>query len=418
MRNTHIVVSVIMFYTLSVAPFMKAQSIWEPIAVPGQMNAIGITSTGSIFATTTNRVVFRSDNNGATWVSLYTLSATPSMFACASNGNVFLGTQGQGLLRSTDNGSTWTMISGGIPDREVRDVALGAGGIIYAGTFTAGIFRSTDDGVTWTAMNNGLAEKDIASITVTSTGRVLVGVKGVNGLYKSDDHGNTWSPTGMPRTTRVFHIAEKANGILFADSDEPADGIYRSTDNGDTWLRIAFAGQNTGLHPQSIDAYGNVYVGVRADGHLYRSTDNGDSWNIFDSGMTGTPIGALISPNGYGFAASSTGFFRSSSTLTSVERFQERSPFEFELSQNYPNPFNPSTMIRYAVPEDATVTLQVYNMLGEAVAELVSGEVKAGYHEALFDATGLASGSYVYRLTATTQSGEKLTASKTLVVAK
>jgi hypothetical protein len=74
-------------------------------------------------------------------------------------------------------------------------------------------------------------------------------------------------------------------------------------------------------------------------------------------------------------------------------------PIEFELSDNYPNPFNPSTTIRYALPEKARVKLEVFNMLGQSVAVLVDGEQAAGYHSAVFEGSGPASGVYVYRLT-------------------
>jgi hypothetical protein len=75
-------------------------------------------------------------------------------------------------------------------------------------------------------------------------------------------------------------------------------------------------------------------------------------------------------------------------------------PTEFGLAQNYPNPFNPSTTLRYALPVDATVTLEVYDILGEKVAQLVNGPVVAGYHDVVFDATNLPSGIYFYRMSA------------------
>ena len=75
-------------------------------------------------------------------------------------------------------------------------------------------------------------------------------------------------------------------------------------------------------------------------------------------------------------------------------------PLTFVLEQNYPNPFNPSTLIKYSVPENGFVKLSVYNLVGEEVNLLVSGQVDAGFYEIEFDATALASGIYFYRLQA------------------
>lgn len=73
-------------------------------------------------------------------------------------------------------------------------------------------------------------------------------------------------------------------------------------------------------------------------------------------------------------------------------------PEDFSLYQNYPNPFNPVTKIKYAIPIDGFVSLSVYNLLGEKVADLVSNYQKAGFYEISFDASNLASGLYIYHL--------------------
>jgi transposase-like protein len=75
-------------------------------------------------------------------------------------------------------------------------------------------------------------------------------------------------------------------------------------------------------------------------------------------------------------------------------------PGSYALQQNYPNPFNPSTMIAYDLPAAGTMRLEVFNMLGESVALLVDEYRTAGHHEARFNADGLSSGTYFYRMTA------------------
>jgi subtilisin family serine protease len=77
-------------------------------------------------------------------------------------------------------------------------------------------------------------------------------------------------------------------------------------------------------------------------------------------------------------------------------------PKEYALSQNYPNPFNPVTVIRYELPEASAVKLQVFDMLGRVVATVVNERREAGIYEAVFNASGLSSGTYFYRLQAGT----------------
>ena len=88
------------------------------------------------------------------------------------------------------------------------------------------------------------------------------------------------------------------------------------------------------------------------------------------------------------------------SKLTGVEFTQPEIPVAFELYQNYPNPFNPSTKIGFALPRESKVKLEVFNVLGERVAVLKDEIMPAGVHVVEFNATGLSSGVYFYRLTA------------------
>ncbi|MGE5861487.1 MAG: T9SS type A sorting domain-containing protein, partial [Ignavibacteria bacterium] len=73
---------------------------------------------------------------------------------------------------------------------------------------------------------------------------------------------------------------------------------------------------------------------------------------------------------------------------------------DYKLNQNYPNPFNPVTQIDYSVPRNSYITLKVYNLLGQEVTSLFEGFQKIGNYSATFDGSGLASGVYLYRMTA------------------
>ena len=87
-------------------------------------------------------------------------------------------------------------------------------------------------------------------------------------------------------------------------------------------------------------------------------------------------------------------------TTYSNEVEVDMTPAAFSLSQNFPNPFNPSTVIRYAMPVAGNVTLNVYNALGQRVAELVNGFMPAGEHSVNFSAANLTSGVYFYEIQA------------------
>ena len=99
--------------------------------------------------------------------------------------------------------------------------------------------------------------------------------------------------------------------------------------------------------------------------------------------------------------AGNTSEFSLAYLVTSVwEKTGEVVPTAYSLSQNYPNPFNPSTTIKYELPKSSHVSLTVFDILGREVSVLVNERRDAGVHEVRFEAAGLASGVYFYRLQA------------------
>jgi subtilisin family serine protease len=82
------------------------------------------------------------------------------------------------------------------------------------------------------------------------------------------------------------------------------------------------------------------------------------------------------------------------------EEISSKVPLEFDLNQNYPNPFNPETQIRFGLPEDSKVTIEVFNLQSQKVATLADGYYEAGYHSVTFKGANYPSGIYFYRTVA------------------
>jgi carboxypeptidase T len=169
--------------------------------------------------------------------------------------------------------------------------------------------------------------------------------------------------------------------------------VLISTDNGAHWtaLQGKYTSQGSGAQEQVFGAPG--YDGIKhawvqevidlsyfmGQNILLRFAFNSDSWVTLD-GIFVDDIEVRLYP-----------FIDSAPA--------ESQPSAFSLAQNFPNPFNPSTTIRYVVPARGHVTLTLFDMLGREVKTLVNTTQEAGTHDVVVDASGMASGAYVYRLT-------------------
>jgi hypothetical protein len=91
-------------------------------------------------------------------------------------------------------------------------------------------------------------------------------------------------------------------------------------------------------------------------------------------------------------------FILTGNNATSVENISNNIPADFSLDQNYPNPFNPATTIRFILPEAGNVKLLLFNILGQELRTLVNEFKESGAHTINFDAQGLGSGIYIYKI--------------------
>lgn len=142
-------------------------------------------------------------------------------------------------------------------------------------------------------------------------------------------------------------------------------------------------------------------------GEYYLSADIVDetAWDSLDNAVPScSPRGASVKAVGdhYEFVVAD---FDNSTIIkvvwseTGLEGNDQYVPYGFVLEQNYPNPFNPTTTISFDIPESNNIMVDVFDLAGKKVATVYNGYMEAGRHSMTFDASNLASGTYVYNLT-------------------
>jgi photosystem II stability/assembly factor-like uncharacterized protein len=384
------------------------------------------------FAVGSDGIILRTIDGGTTWVNqtvdeFYLFN---SVHFTDENTGTIVGSSGK-ILRTTDGGNQW-MIQNSGTDLSLLDIHF-----VNNGTgFTVGAFnrilKTTDGGDQWIIEE---MDSDNLSQYIWFTGihflnentGIIVGDFGT--ILITTDGGENWSPVPASPTGRYTpdgqYITKK-----FLDSS-PADqsgtgftkiyfyndtlgftagygGVIRkTTDGGSSW---------TSHIADGMDEINDIYfvtpdtgIVVGAHGQARFTADGGETW-FEESAVTeyldSRNVNGILafSPN-YGFiygenlnmfiARDST--YLDSLLVTSVDDLAT-AVSDFRLYQNYPNPFNPITTIVYSVPQTGHVSLKIYDIAGREIKNLVNDTIPTGIHSVFFDASGLASGVYFYRL--------------------
>jgi len=327
--------------------------------------------------------IFRSTDQGATWVPWYTSRVYPIL---TGKGGIFIGTEDR-ILRSTDGGLTWTAASNGLyyPSHLCMiDTTLFAQGM-------SGVFRSTDYGASWTCVTPPLASQNVGSLS--SVGDVLLAsFFSPNAVYRSTDLGNSWMQVFSGYANLIFG----ADSTLIICSDQ----IYRSTNKGNTWVPADSGLPNSNI--QAWQATGTIFYAAVWPNGVYRSTDRGVSWIPVNKGLLDLNVLALVSDGTYLYAGTAyqAVWRRPLAELmsASVEEKGSDVPLTYRLEQNYPNPFNSATNIRFTIADEAFISVKVFDVLGREVAILVNETRVPGTYSLTWDARTFPSGVYFCRM--------------------
>ncbi len=382
-----------------------AQDFWQETNGPNSesIECISINSSDHIFAGTWGDGVFRSTDNGDSWVEINNgitgmFELTVGSLVVNFSDHIFAGTY-DGMFRSMDNGDSWIEINTGLTNTSVISLAINSSDHIFAGTWGGGVFFSNDNGDSWTEINTGLTNTIVHSLAINSSDHIFAGTL-MSGVFRSTNNGNSWTEinTGLTiMATPIESLVINSDEHIFAGND--AFGVFRSTNNGDLWTEI-----NTGLtdlyiRSLAINSVGHLFVGTR-NGGVFRSTNNGDSWAGINTGLTDTDIPSLaVNSSDHIFAGTDGGCVcRSIESTTSVEKIESIQPFSFTLEQNYPNPFNASTTIHFNLPKPCFVTLKIYDLRGRLIDTLIKEQLCEGEYNIAWDAKWLPSGIYLYRM--------------------
>ena len=191
------------------------------------------------------------------------------------------------------------------------------------------------------------------------------------------------------------------------------DKIYKiDLSTGDT-TSVGGTGFNVATNDLAFDENGVLY-GIKGTG-----SQISDLFTIDMNTGEGTIVGPVGMQAVTGLAYAETGI------INNVEIDDDNNivPADFVLSQNFPNPFNPSTRIEFSIPIDSDVTLTIYNLLGQAVTELVNEEISSGNYSVVWNGTdqnGLkaSSGVYLYKMHANGTNGKEFQQIRKMVLLK
>ena len=318
---------------------------------------------------------------------------------------------GTNILNTTDGGEHWQTEF--MPDEYVHAIYFNDSLNGWIGGATGFLRGTSDRGITWYEVTVDSIWYSYLSIYDfkffnSQYGLAIGGFIDIAGvIWRTTDGGQYWSTVRLG--SEPLHTAKFLDSleiIAIGGDLEYGAVIVRSTDAGINWSyeTVGIFGEGIGLaFADDKEAwvtlgYSGTYMYSLDTGHTWTAEYTPDSTQVYDIVFTDPAHGYIV--GNYG------SIFKYLPVATGVENDAEKMPAGYILFQNYPNPFNPVTKINFSIPQNlpagsTKIKLTVYDLLGREIAVLLDKDSN-GQHEysVEFDASGLSSGIYLYKLRA------------------
>lgn len=393
-------------------------SDWGRTTSPTKMNLFSVKAVNRnvVWAGGDSGTVLLTVNAGETWNSvgggtigkarIYAIEAISASTAFVAVG------EGDGengnLYRTTNGGADWSLVysqpGGWLGAIKMFNPMNGiAGGDPVGGKWT--ILKTSDGGATWARIPNeplqAGTESGINNAMAVVGNHIWFGNGGNGGdgktLYFSEDGGLSWDTTRVKTFIESISFSDENNGIITNRSGDHS----MTSDGGKTWTQPNWFGPGQSRAGGSCFAIGNQLY-IAAGGYVYKSTNKGANWtSTFSGGLNSGCLSFVSDPTGtVGYGVGGGGWIVTIGGYRVGVEEDLVKPDQFALFQNYPNPFNPETTISFTLPFSSLVTLKIYDVLGREVSTVFSGQLSSGKQSLHWNASGLSSGIYFYRLEA------------------
>ncbi len=361
--------------------------------------------------------MLKTTDGGVNWTQLPSLGeAIMSVHFPVDNQTGWVAGLGSSIFKTTDGGANWENQSQTSTIREFMSVYFLDNQTGYVvgqdWDFTAAIFKTTDGGTNWIDQHPGQGAwlNTVHFPVDAQTGYTV----GDNVILKTTDGGTNWIPqsSGTSNTLRsIYFPVDNQTGYAVGDNST----FLKTTDGGANWVKSYPI--PTGISLQSIhfpvdDQTGFVVGGYSmTENAIFKTTDGGVTWIQQYSINSTDPLRSVYFP-----VDDQTGYISGGATMINqvilkttdgglgIEGETGDAAREVNLLQNNPNPFNQVTWITYEIQTAGDVRIEVFDVTGRKVATLVDCWQEPGVRNVAWDADGITSGVYFYRLSAQDES--------------